>query len=84
GTYRFKCSAGRTSTSGTFTVQLYKNGAAISGATAAWSSRQATLSRDVTCAAGDTISVYARSGATSNYTIVGQLAACIDWDIWEV
>lgn len=81
GTYRFKCAGARTSTSGTFTVQLYKNGSAISGATMTWSSRQGELSADIACNANDTIAVYARSGSTSNYTIVGQLIACINWDL---
>lgn len=36
GTYRFKFSAGRTSTSSTWTTQLYKNGTAISGTIATW------------------------------------------------
>lgn len=78
GTFRFKCSGARTSTNGTFTVQLYKGTKPISGAVMTWSSREGTLVADVQCNPNDTITVYARSGSTSNYTIVGQLVACID------
>ena len=78
GTFRFKCAGARTSTSGTFTVQLYKGTSPISGAVMTWNTREGTLVADVECNANDTINVYARSGSTSNYTIVGQLVACID------
>lgn len=80
GTYRFKFSCGRTSTSGTWTTQLYKNGSAVSGATVTWSSYQGTCTADIACSAGDTIEIYARSRSTSYRNIVGQLVACIDWD----
>lgn len=80
GTYRFKFSCGRTSTSGTWTTQLYKNGSAVSGATVTWSSYQGTCTADIACSAGDTIQIYARSRSTSYRNIVGQLVACIDWD----
>lgn len=80
GTYRFKFSCGRTSTSGTWTAQLYKNGSAVSGATATWSQYQGTCSVDITCNAGDTIEIYARSRGSNYRSIVGQLVACIDWD----
>lgn len=82
GTYRFKFSCARTTTSGTYTSQLYKNGAAVSGATATWSSRQGSCVKDIACNANDRIEIYCRSGATNNYVIVGQLIACIDWNIW--
>lgn len=78
GTFRFKCAGARTATSGTFTVQLYKGTSPISGAVMTWNSREGTLVADVECNVNDTINVYARSGSTSNYTIVGQLVACID------
>ena len=81
GTYRFKFSAGRTSTSGTWTAQLYKNGSAISSATATWSQYQGTYSGDIACNANDTIEIYARSRGTSYRAIISQLVACIDWDI---
>lgn len=80
GTYRFKFGCGRTSTSGTWTTQLYKNGSAVSGATVTWSSYQGTCKADVTCAAGDVISIYGRSRSSTYRLIVGQLVACIDWD----
>lgn len=82
GTYRFKFSCARTATSGTFTTQLYKNGSAVSGATATWTNRQGSCSANISCNANDTIEIYCRSGSTSNYTILGQLIACIDWSIW--
>lgn len=80
GTYRFKFSCGRTSTSGTWTAQLYKNGSAVNGATATWSQYQGTCSADITCNAGDTIEIYARSRGSSYRAIIGQLVACINWD----
>ena len=81
GTYRFKFSCARTNTSGTFTAQLYKNGSAISGATATWNSYQGTCSNDVSCNQGDSIEIYANSRGSSYRNIVGLLVACIDWDI---
>jgi len=80
GTYRFKFGCGRTNTSGTWTTQLYKNGTAISNATATWSSYQGTCSADVQCAANDKIEIYAQSRSTSYRSIITQLVACIDWD----
>ena len=80
GTYRFKFSCGRTNTSGTWTAQLYKNGSAISGATATWSQYQGTYDGTVSCAAGDVIEIYVRSRGTSYRLIAGQLVACIEWD----
>ena len=81
GTYRFKFSAGRTSTTGTWTTQLYKNGSAISGATATWSSYQATYTGDIACNAGDVIEIYAQSRGSTYRSIISQLVACIDLDI---
>ena len=80
GTYRFKFSAGRTNTSGTWTAQLYKNGSAISDATATWSSYQGTCSKDITCNANDKIEIYAKTRGTSYRAIISQLVACINWD----
>ena len=80
GTYRFKFSCGRTSTSGTWTAQLYRNGSAVNGATATWSQYQGTCTADITCDANDTIAIYARSRGSSYRAIIGQLVACIDWD----
>lgn len=80
GTYRFKFSCGRTSTSGTWTAQLYKNSSAVSGATATWSQYQGTCSADITCNAGDTIEIYARSRGSNYRAIIGQLVACINWN----
>ena len=80
GTYRFKFSVGRTNTSGTWTAQLYKNGTAISGATATWNQYQGTYTGDITCSAGDKIEIYARSRGTTYRAIISQLVACINWD----
>lgn len=80
GTYRFKFSCGRTNTSGTWTAQLYKNGSAISNATATWSSYQGTYSGDISCAANDKIEIYVKSRGTSYRLITGHLTACINWE----
>ena len=80
GTYRFKFSCGRTNTSGTWTAQLYKNGSAISGATATWSSYQGTYTGDISCAANDKIEIYVKSRGSSYRLITSQLVACINWD----
>lgn len=80
GTYRFKFSCGRTNTSGTWTTQLRKNGTAVSGATATWSSYQGSCTADVSCNANDKIEIYAQSRGTSYRSIIGQLVACIDWE----
>lgn len=80
GTYRFKFSAARTSTSGTWTAQLYRNGSPIIGATATWSSYHGTYSGDIACSAGDVIQIYACSRSSIYKTTVGQLVACINWD----
>ena len=80
GTYRFKFSCARTNTSGTYTAQLYKNGSAVSGATATWSSYQGSYNGTVQCNANDKIEIYATSRGYSYRLITGQLVACIDWD----
>ena len=80
GTYRFKFSCARTNTSGTWTAQLYKNGTAVSGATATWNQYQGTYDGTVTCNANDKIEIYATSRGTSYRLMTGQLVACIDWD----
>lgn len=80
GTYRFKFSCARTNTSGTWTAQLYKNGSAISNATATWSSYQGTYSGDISCSANDKIEIYVKSRGTSYRLITGHLTACINWD----
>ena len=80
GTYRFRFPCARTNTSGTWTAQLYKNGTAVSGATATWNQYQGTCSADVQCNANDKIEIYAQSRGSSYRLITGQLVACIDWD----
>ena len=80
GTYRFKFGCARTSTTGTFTAQLYKNGSAISNATATWSQYHGSYSGDIQCNAGDKIEIYSKSRGTSYRLVTTQLVACIDWD----
>ena len=80
GTYRFKFSCARTNTTGTYTAQLRKNGTAVSGATATWSSYQGSCTADISCNANDKIEIYSTSRGTSYRLITGQLIACIDWN----
>lgn len=83
GTYRFKFSCGRTNITDDWTTQLYKNGSAISDAVATWSSYQGYCTADVTCDSGDEIEIYARSRGINYRNIIGQLVACINWDIFS-
>lgn len=80
GTYRFKFSCARTNTSGTWTAQLHKNGTAVSGATATWSSYQGSCTADIRCDANDKIEIYSQSRGSSYRLITGQLIACINWN----
>lgn len=80
GTYRFRFSCARTNTTGTWTVQLRKNGTAISGATATWSNYQGSYDGSVQCDANDKIEIYATSRGSSYRLMTGMLVACIDWD----
>lgn len=83
GTYRFKFACGRTNITGDWTTQLYKNGVAISNAVAIWSSYEGYCIADVSCESGDEIEIYAMSRGTNYRNIIGQLIACIDWDIFN-
>lgn len=83
GTYRFKFACGRTNITGDWTTQLYKNGVAISGAVATWSSYEGYCIADVPCTSGDEIEIYAQSRGTNYRNIISQLVACIDWDIFN-
>lgn len=83
GTYRFKFSCGRTNTTDDWTTQLYKNDVVVSGATAIWSTYAGECTVDISCSAGDIIEIYARSRGTNYRNIIGQLIACIDWDIFN-
>lgn len=80
GTYRFKAGFVRDSTGSSFVGQLYKNNSAISGATVSWSDYEGTLNKDISCAAGDVISIRMQSGSTLSSICASQLVACIDWD----
>lgn len=83
GTYRFKFSCGRTNTTDDWTTQLYKNDVAVSGATAIWSAYAGECTADISCSTGDTVEIYARSRGTNYRNIIGQLIACIDWNIFN-
>ena len=83
GTYRFKFACGRTNITGDWTTQLYKNGSAIRGAVSTWSSYEGYCIADVSCDSGDEIEIYAQSRGTNYRNIIGQLVACIDWNIFN-
>ena len=83
GTYRFKFACGRTNTTGDWTTQLYKNGSAISGAVLTWSNYEGYCIADVSCDSGDEIEIYAQSRGENYRNIIGQLVACIDWNIFN-
>ena len=83
GTYRFKFACGRTNTTGDWTTQLYKNGSAISGAVSTWSNYEGYCIADVSCDSGDEIEIYAQSRGVNYRNIIGQLVACIDWNIFN-
>ena len=83
GTYRFRFSCGRTNTSDDWTTQLYKNNTSVSGATVIWSTYAGECTADISCSAGDTVEIYARSRGSNYRNIVGQLIACIDWNIFN-
>lgn len=83
GTYRFKFACGRTNITGDWTTQLYKNGVAISDAVATWSGYEGYCIADVPCASGDEIEIYALSRGTNYRNMIGQLVACIDWNIFN-
>lgn len=81
GTYRFKFACGRTNITGDYTTQLYKNGVEISGAVATWSDYEGYCIADVSCDSEDEIEIYAQSRGANYRNIIGQLVACIDWNI---
>lgn len=83
GTYRFKFSCGRTNITGDWTTQLYKNGTVIADAVATWSNYEGYCIADVSCNLGDEIEIYAMSRGTNYRNIIGQLIACIDWNIFN-
>ena len=83
GTYRFKFSCGRTNTTDDWTTQLYKNDVAVSDATVTWSTYAGECTADISCSAGDTVEIYGRSRGTNYRNIIGQLVACIDWNIFN-
>ena len=83
GTYRFKFACGRTNITGDWTTQLYKNGSAISGAVSTWSNYEGYCIADVSCDSEDEIEIYAQSRGANYRNIIGQLVACIDWNIFN-
>lgn len=78
GTYRFKFSCGRTNTTGDWTTQLYKNGAAVPDATVLWNAYQGSCTADISCDAGDNIEIYGFTRGTNYRSIIGQLVGCIN------
>lgn len=84
GTYRFRipCAVSSMYSTGSPTVYLYRNGTQAASNMVS-STTVSALSLDLTCAAGDVITVYA-AGVGSSYmtTAVTVLAliACVDWD----
>ena len=83
GTYRFKFACGRTNATGDYTTQLYKNGVEIIGAVATWSNYEGYCIADVSCDSEDEIEIYAQSRGANYRNIIGQLVACIDWNIFN-
>ena len=83
GTYRLKFTCGRTNTTDDYTTQLYKNGVEISGAVATWSNYEGYCIADVSCDSEDEIEIYAQSRGANYRNIIGQLVACIDWNIFN-
>ena len=83
GTYRFKFACGRTNITGDWLTQLYKNGSAISGAVAGWSNYEGYCIADISCDSGDESEIYAKSRGSNYRNIIGQLVACIDWNIFN-
>lgn len=83
GTYRFKFACGRTNITGDWTTQLYKNGFAISNAVVTWSNYEGYCIADVSCDSEDEIEIYAQSRGANYRNIIGQLVACIDWNIFN-
>lgn len=74
GTYDVYWTCYRTSTSGTWGTQLYKNGTAQGTAQTTFSSYYQTVHlTNVSLAKNDVVSVYARSRGTNYYAYVGQL-----------
>lgn len=74
GTYDVYWACYRSSTSGTWGTQLYKNGVAVGSVQSTFSSYYQTVHlTNVSLAKDDVISVYARSRGTSYYAYVGQL-----------
>ena len=83
GAYRFKFACGRTNLTGDWTTQLYKNGSAISGAVLTWSNYEGYCIADISCDSGDEIEIYVKSRGANYRNIIGQLVACIDWNIFN-
>lgn len=84
GTYRFKWFSAKltdSGLSGTYASRLYKNGTAQgSSQTLSGDNAYKSCSLDLTCAAGDTVEIYAQCRGSGYPVAVGNLTACIDWD----
>lgn len=81
GTYRFKWTIQGQTDSGTWQAQLYKNGVAVGSL---WSVTSSTApvncAEDVTCAAGDALTVWAKGISITNACVIAGFCACIDWN----
>lgn len=75
GTYDFRFTAERSSTSGTWVAQLYKNRVAISDATVVWNNKIGTYSGQIACNKGDRIEIYGRARGSNYILTVGGLVA---------
>ena len=82
GTYRFKWTAMRESTSGTSGTKLVHNGTEVIVNTSFTldDNYGQDNSYDLTCVAGDIVKVQARGRGYDYGVCVNELIACIDWD----
>ena len=80
GTVTVKASGYRSNTSGTWSAQVYKNGTAVSGATATFSGNTWTLDKDITVAANDVLTIRGRSRGTSYTLWIFDIVVAINWN----
>lgn len=85
GTYRFRWYMAKltdSGLSGTYASRLYKNGVAQGSSQSVsgdWGYKSCYV--DVACAAGDKVEIYGQCRNVNYPLAVGNLVACIDWDI---
>ena len=75
GTYTISWVAARSSSSGTYSTRVYVNGSSKGTEHTSWTSTyfQQVVENNISLTAGQTVEVYARSGSSSRYTLVGNL-----------